>query len=66
MFTYVLSHYHSGVYSSESLAHDADLFRGDVVDIHKDALGESVAAVLNSCPNFVFSFFCSLHDGHIE
>jgi hypothetical protein len=63
--TYVLSHDHSGVDGSEGLAHNTDLLRGDVVDVHEDALGVVVAAVLYSSPYLVFGFLSVLLDGHI-
>ncbi len=42
--TYVLAHNHLSIDFSEGLAHDANLLGGDVVDVHKDTLGEFVAA----------------------
>lgn len=47
MSAYVFAHDHSCIDSSESFAHNADLFGGDVVDIHEDTLGVFVAAFLN-------------------
>jgi hypothetical protein len=62
---YVFAHNHSSVDGSESFAHNADLFGGDVVDIHEDALGESVAAVLNCGPDLVLGCLSVFLDGHI-
>jgi len=60
VLTYVLSHDHQSVDFSKSLAHNANLLGGNVVDVHKDAFGEFVASELNVGPNFVFSglFIC--------
>lgn len=63
--TYVLSHNHSSIDSSECFTHDTDLLGGDVIDVHEDTLGEVVATVLNSGPDLVFSFLSVLFDGHI-
>ncbi len=47
MSAYVLAHDHFGVDGSKCLAHNANLLGGNIVDVHEDALGEVVAAVLN-------------------
>lgn len=65
MLAYVLAHNHFSVNSSESLAHNAYLLGGNVVDIHEDALGIVVAAVLDCGPDLVFGFLGVLFDGHI-
>jgi len=65
VFAYVLSHDHFGVDGSECLAHNADLLGSDVVDIDEDALGISVATVLNIGPDLIFGFFGVFLDGHI-
>ena len=60
MLTYVLAHNHQSVNFSKSLAHNANLLGGNVVDVHEDALGEFVASGLNVGPHLVFSglFVC--------
>jgi hypothetical protein len=52
--TYVLSHNHVSSDGTKSLAHNANLLGGNVVDVNENALFVLVAAVLNVGPDLVF------------
>jgi hypothetical protein len=63
--SYVLAHNHEGTNGSKFLAHDADLFGGDVVDVNEDALGVGVGTLLHVAPHSVLAGFFVYFDGHI-
>ncbi len=66
MSTYILSHNHLSIDVSEGLAHDTDLFGGDVVDIDENTLGVLVAASLHVAPDLVFSCLFVLYEWHFS
>ena len=65
MSTYVLAHDHAGVDSSKSLAHNANLLGGDVIDVHEDALGVLIAASLDLSPDLVLTALLVLFQWHV-
>jgi hypothetical protein len=64
VLSYVLSHDHNGVNFSKSLAHNANLLGGDVVDIDENTLGELVTASLDVVPNSILTALLVLFQWH--
>jgi len=62
--SHVFAHDHFGVNSTERLAHNADLLRGDVVNVHEDALAVLLDGFLYVGPDLFLGGF--LVEGHIE
>jgi hypothetical protein len=64
VLSYVLAHDHNGVDFSKSLAHNANLLGGDVVDINENALGELVSASLDVAPDSILTALLVLFQWH--
>jgi len=64
--TYIFSHSHLSINASKIFSHNANLFRGDVIDIHENAFGEVVAAKLDISPNFIFSSLWVSFNWHLN
>ena len=53
--TYILAHNHHCVYGAQGFPHNADLFGGNVVDVHEKAFVVLDDGLRACSPDFVFS-----------